>query len=155
MSAESRGKPPFAMIAVVLLLTVVAATTGAFVAKKSSGSQVSGEETHKKAKKNHGEPAVTVPIEGLIINLNDPGEIRYLKLSIVLEIDSAEDKTKVEHELHKVKDSVITTASRHTMNQLFTNEGKEALRKELIEAINKQLDEELVKEIYFTEFAIQ
>jgi flagellar FliL protein len=154
MSVESRSKPPFTMIAVVLLLTVVAATTGAFVAKKSSGSQASDEKVHKKSKKSHG-PAATIPIEGLIINLNDPGEIRYLKLSLALETSSEEDKTVVEHELHKVKDAVITTASRHNMNQLFTNEGKEALRKELIEAINKQLDEELVSEIYFTEFAIQ
>lgn len=155
MSAENRGKPPFAMIAVVLLLTAVAATTGAFVAKKSSGSSLeTDEKAHKKSKKSH-DPAATVPIDGLIINLNDPGEIRYLKLSLVLEIGSAEDKAKLEHELHKVKDSVITTASRHSMNQLFTNEGKEALRKELIEAINKQLNEELVEEIYFTEFAIQ
>ena len=56
-----------------------------------------------------------------------------------------------------IRDAIISTLSYKTPNELLTQEGKEALKEELVDAINEALDleESVVVSVYFKDFIMQ
>jgi len=128
---------------------------------------------------------VPVPGEGImvdmstkIINLADTTGRRYIRLTVVLEfvpnppiVIATEEKTseeattvidpnttflsEIETRMPLMDDIVITLLSTKTYENLYTADGKESLRKEIMEAINERLPEYHVISVYFTEFVVQ
>ncbi len=102
---------------------------------------------------------VAVPLKPIIVNLADPSGERYLKVDIVL-VEAGSHKKKKEGEENTlqqaiIRNTIIDILSSKTSTELLTNEGKQALRKELVKAINKALNANIVRKIYFTSFIIQ
>ncbi len=124
-------------------------------------------------------PVVPSPGEGLmfdtgtkIVNLADPGGRRYLKLSVVLEFaphDAVFNTLTGEERLAAmtafgeemgtkkpiIDDLLNTLLSSKTFEQIYTVEGKEALRQDIIARVNALLPHERLLVLYFTEFVVQ
>jgi len=122
---------------------------------------------------------VISPGEGLmeamstkIINLADTAGTRYIRLTVVLEFqpivpvlsattttDSTDPnatlKAEVDARMPIMDDAVINLVSTKTYDDLYTADGKEKLRKEIMDAINNRLPEFHVMAVYFTEFVVQ
>lgn len=107
-----------------------------------------------------------------IINLVDPGGRKYIRLTIVVEFapDNPEYKslpeeektaylTEFENELNALMpimdDTVITLLSTKTYEDLYTAEGKEKLRMEIMDTLSAKLPDLHIISIYFTEFVVQ
>ncbi len=115
-----------------------------------------------------------------IVNLADPGGRRYLKTTIVLEFappaslqaDAAEapkgegegdgpvdPSTLFNDELNArlpvINDALTTLLSSKTFEEIYTIEGKENLRQEILDTISERLPEYHVIYVYFTEFVVQ
>lgn len=107
-----------------------------------------------------------------IINLVDPTGRRYLRVGIVLEFAptdlryytmAAEEKmvfveefnAEITAKLPVINDIIITSLSTQTFDSVYTAEGKETLRKMMMDTINTQLPEHRVIFVYFTEFVVQ
>lgn len=122
---------------------------------------------------NPGE-GVMVNMSTKIINLEDPSGRKYIRLTVVLEFapdfsteatattNSAENSdpnaafiARVNARMPMMDDVVITLLSTKTFEDLYTADGKEALRKEILEAINARLPDFRVISVYFTEFVVQ
>ena len=125
------------------------------------------------------EPHNYLPGEGVmlnmstkIINLVDPGGRRYIRLTIVVEFapDNPDyeslpeaEKTayltafeeKLNSKLPILDDTVITLLSTKTYEDLYTAEGKEKLRMEIIDILSRKLVDLHVIAVYFTEFVVQ
>ncbi|MEK7439840.1 MAG: flagellar basal body-associated FliL family protein, partial [Chloroflexota bacterium] len=124
-------------------------------------------------------PAVPMPGEGMmyetgtkIVNLADPGGRRYLKISVVLEFaphDPAfyallgEKKTEAIAEFAKemaskkpiIDDLLNTLLASKTFDKVYTVEGKDALRQDIVLRINALLPQQKLMFVYFTEFVVQ
>ncbi|HZW05166.1 MAG TPA: flagellar basal body-associated FliL family protein [Anaerolineaceae bacterium] len=118
---------------------------------------------------------VLVNMSTKIINLADPGGRKYIRLTVVLEFAPppvpAGEETKAAHGeetdptaefqaglngyMPQMDDIVITLLSTKTYEQLYTAEGKEALRNEIMEEINGRIEAVDVISVYFTEFVVQ
>jgi flagellar FliL protein len=116
---------------------------------------------------------VMVDMSTKIINLADTTGRRYIRLTVVLEfapepsataepkstegeVDPNEAlKTEIANRMPLMDDVVITLLSTKTYEELYTADGKEALRKEILDAINTKLPEFRVIAVYFTEFVVQ
>jgi flagellar FliL protein len=92
-------------------------------------------------------------MEPFLVNLADPGQLRYLK--VTLHVETHQKGEEFEKRLPQSRDSVLTVLSSKNSRDLMTSEGKNALREEIKEKINHLLTETKVKNIYFTEFVIQ
>lgn len=92
-------------------------------------------------------------MEPFLVNLADPGQLRYLK--VTLYVETHQKGEEFEKRLPQSRDSVLTVLSSKNSRDLMTSEGKNALREEIKEKINHLLTETKVKNIYFTEFVIQ
>jgi flagellar protein FliL len=118
-----------------------------------------------------------------VVNLADPGGLRYLQTVIVLEFHpileayyqgngehesgdggghgdegaSSEDGfiSTIDARRPIIDDLIMTTLSDKTYSEIATVEGKADLKKELISAINSALGYEGVTNIYFTDFVVQ
>ena len=64
-------------------------------------------------------------------------------------------KEELNTRLPVVNDIIITLLSTKKFDQIYTSEGKEALRQEIMQAINSRLHEYKVIQVYFTEFVVQ
>jgi flagellar basal body-associated protein FliL len=127
-------------------------------------------------------PAVTLEIrpgQGLmidtgtkIVNLMDPTGRRYLRAGIVLEfaptdlkyytMTAEQKKTFLETfnedlkgKLPILNDAIITLLSTQTFDSVYTADGKEKLRREIMDGIARQLPEFQIVYVYFTEFVVQ
>lgn len=107
-----------------------------------------------------------------IVNLVEPTGRKYLRAGVVLEFVptdpkyfsmTAEEKTAYKTtfdtdmatKLPVINDIIITLLSSQTFDSVYTAQGKEDLRKKLMDDINKQLPENKVLAVYFTEFVVQ
>jgi flagellar basal body-associated protein FliL len=64
-------------------------------------------------------------------------------------------KEELTTRLPVVNDIIITLLSTKKFDQIYTSEGKETLRQEIIQAINSRLHDYKVIQVYFTEFVVQ
>ncbi len=127
----------------------------------------------------HGAPVQIPPGHGLmidtgakIVNLGDPSGRKLLRAAIVLEFAPADLKfysmegeektlfteeftTELNEKLPVINDILITLLSSKTFDSIYTAEGKELLRQDIINTINTQLPEYRVIFVYFTEFVVQ
>lgn len=125
------------------------------------------------------EPHQFIPGEGImvdmstkIINLVDPGGHKYIRVTIVVEFapDNPEFEALPEEEknaylvefeekltsrLPVMDDTVITLLSTKTYEDLYTAEGKEKLRMEIMGLLSQKLPDLHILSIYFTEFVVQ
>jgi flagellar protein FliL len=107
-----------------------------------------------------------------IINLADPSGRKYIRTTVVLEFMpdnpeyekmAAEEKTaylsefdgKINSRMPIMDDVVIKLLSTKTFEDLYTAEGKEKLRNELMKAIKDSVPDFTLVSIYFTEFVVQ
>lgn len=125
------------------------------------------------------EPHNYLPGEGVmldmstkIINLVDPTGRRYIRLTIVAEFAPdnpeylalpeeekttylTEFKDKLNARLPIMDDAVITLLSTKTYEDLYTADGKEILRAEILNDLAAKLPDLHIISIYFTEFVVQ
>jgi flagellar FliL protein len=107
-----------------------------------------------------------------IINLADAGGRRYLKISIVLEFApqeaefyalEGEERTvaittfveEMSNEKPILDDLLNTMLSSKMFDEIYTVEGKELLRQDIIKRTNALLPHEHLMYVYFTEFVVQ
>jgi len=105
---------------------------------------------------------MAAPIE---VTVNISGEDgRYLKCGVQLEYDPADTQLGTELEARKarIKDIVIDIMSSKALSELMTNDGKKAIREEIVAAVNNILPEEAlgkplgkVRRSYFDSFLLQ
>jgi len=180
-AAGAAPKKSKMMLIVILLLVVVAGAGGFFgwkhfKAKADTTEQAtasghdeeesSDDEKPKKGKKKkkketqkeHGAEGATVNFEPFLVNLADKEASRYVKTSIRLLVankESAETIAKGETLMPRMRDTILTLLSTKTAEEMTSNEGKEKLKKEILEKVNEYLPEEGAEDVFFTDFVVQ
>lgn len=126
-----------------------------------------------KKKDAHDEHGTIVPLKERIVNLADPGILRYLKTTVVLEIYDPNPPAAGGHGGHgapkkgdtmpedlkprapMIEDHVTTLLTTKTTSELMTAQGKNTLKTEIKNSLNKALKDDRILAVYFTDFVIQ
>lgn len=107
-----------------------------------------------------------------VVNLADPGGRRYLKIGLSIEFTTqaaefrkagpeerkakqAEFEKTIAPQVPLIEDAIITTLTARTSGDLSTPEGKQRLKSDLKESLNRLLGGEQVGNVYFTQFVMQ
>jgi flagellar protein FliL len=105
-------------------------------------------------------PPVTVKLDEFVANLADKSTAHYIKLSLALEIESAGGAEKVveaiKEETPYLRDRALMILSQQKYDELLSESGKAALKKELKEAFGEILKEKELKvnDILFTDIVL-
>lgn len=171
---DGGGKSKKKLILIVVPLLLIAGGgaaaffTGALdpiLGKKAEGEAKPGEEAHgeEAAEKaeggEHGEGATGpsfVKIPDLIVNLSAPdGQPRYLRLSVQLELEKAEDAAAIEKVLPRVIDQFQTYLRELRVSDLKGSKGIYRLQIELLSRVNAAAAPIKVKDVLFQEILVQ
>lgn len=153
---EAKGKGGKKKLFLILILGIVMislAGGGVFFLLSKKGSET---EEAKKGKKAKGsEHTVFIDMDPIIVNLLDPTGKRYLQIRMSLEVA---DK-KVEEEIKKkdpiIKDIILNTLSGKTVEEVIVPEAKDKIKQELLKKINETLGEELILNLYITQYIVE
>ncbi len=112
--------------------------------------------------------AHSVVLEPILVNLADEGGHAYLRLGLTVDLEDVPDaksgpaessdkgsaKVLTQPE-RSMRDTVLTVLGRQTSAYLLGPDGKEHLKLELKEEIERGQPHTKVKELYFTDFLVQ
>jgi flagellar FliL protein len=103
------------------------------------------------------EPAVgaLLPLEPFIANLADEDGRRYLKTTLQVEFFGSRVPDEFTARIPQMRDLLLTLFTSKLFTEVKTPEGKAVLRDEIITRMNRTLNRDLVKAVYFTEFIVQ
>ena len=176
-----KSKKALLLIPVLLIAIIGGVMLSPFSPMKQA--EASQETSHSKSSSSSGakkastakEPTAPGPMYTLkerVVNITDPTGRRYLKIAANIELTrnadlfekaEAKERAKLQAEFDKemapwapmIDDAVISIVSSHATTDFVNAEGKNKLKTEIKEALNKLLGEDEVSNVYFTQFVTQ
>ena len=155
-SAESAQQPRRTSLGgIALVFVLVAAASGAtwFLFGRPSPQAATGSV-------NQSVAATVIHLDGFTVNLADPEDNHFLRVTMDLAIERL--PVPVEREkpnsglpMARIRDTILSVLTVCKAEVLLTSEGKQQLKKNLLEALNRENPNLGVREIYFTEFLVQ
>jgi flagellar FliL protein len=163
---------PIKLLIIVVAAALVAGLGGAFVIVKFMGGHSSGVEAGDEHKaeavaksEGHGEssgkaaagaaPGVVFDLDPFIVNLADAPDIRYLKMTIKLEVENEGVSANLASRIPQLRDTILVLLSSKDSTTIRSPQGKFQLRDEITQRINGLLPKPGVKTAYFTDFVVQ
>lgn len=99
--------------------------------------------------------AAIADLDPFIVNLADSPEVRYLKVTIKLEMDGFGAVEDVKARTPQIRDAILVLLTSLDSVTARSPQGKHKLREDVTQRINGLLPKKAVKSAYFTEFVIQ
>ncbi len=171
-AAPAPGGMPIKLIIIVAVVALVTGLGGAFAVVKLMGGggghsnpeEAKTETAAAKPSGGHGEPAgksgghapgAIFDLDPFIVNLADSPEIRYLKLTVKLEVDGVDPAVELAPRMPQIRDTILVLLSSKDAAAVKSANGKVLLRDEITKRINDLLPKPAVHAAYFTEFVVQ
>lgn len=163
---------PMKVVIMMVLGTLILGLGGAFAMFKmmapSAAEKPAAEGQAEKAG-GHGESApkdgghdgvasgtaAIADLDPFIVNLADSPEVRYLKVTIKLEMDRFGAVEDVKARTPQIRDAILVLLTSLDSVTARSPQGKHKLREDVTQRINGLLPKKAVKSAYFTEFVIQ
>ncbi len=156
---EKKGGGKKKLIFLILIVLLLAGGGGAaykflILDKKEETADQKAEKIEQEIK-NVEDVGIQYDVGSFIVNLADKDADRYLKVSVVLEVQDQSIVQEIEKRLPQIKDAITTLLFTKNSREIKTPEGMEQLKEEIIKRVNAILPLGGVKNVYFTEFVIQ
>ena len=142
------GKKKLLLLLISGLLIIILAGVMVFFLTTPKG------EEGKEAKRHHKETFLYT-MEPVVVNLFDPTGKRYLQISLAFELGDKKLEEEIKNNEPKIKDVIISVLSSKTPEEVLKAEAKEVIKNELLHKINSILGEEVVLNIYITQYIVE
>jgi len=162
---EAAPKGGKSKLIIILVAVVGLLGAGGGVAYFLGGGGGGGEAQAAKEPEPHGaageaaggghQAGSVVPLDSFVVNLADEDSQRYLKVTMKVEFFSDQIPARFNTRQAQIRDLLLTLLSSKTVDDVRSVEGKSQLRDEIIARVNRVLDDDVVKAVYFAEFIVQ
>ena len=158
---------PIKMVLIIVGGTLIVALGGAFAMFKTmSGSSDKAAEGAAEKPAAHGEAdakgtgkaaetGAIADLDPFIVNLADSPEVRYLKVTMKLELNNASVAEEITARTPQIRDAILVLLTSLDSVTARSPQGKHKLREDVTARINGLLPKKGVRTAYFTEFVIQ
>lgn len=150
---RARRWPLFAALFVVL------AAGGGGAAWYFGVAAPEGEREHSEVTAPRGEPIYYTLESNLVVNFRNPGRVRYLQVGIELMTRDRRAVEAVKQHSPVLRNNLVMLLSDQTFESLDGREGKERLRLEALEEVQKLMEalygSPAIESLYFTTFVMQ
>ncbi len=149
---KSKGKLLLLVGGAVLVLAGGGAVSWFLGVLPHGGASAEAKEEAKAEK-----PAVgaLLALDPFIANLGDEDGKRYLKATLQVEFFDSHVPDEFNARLPQVRDLLLTLFTSKLFAEIRTPQGKAVLRNEIINRMNRALNKDVVKAVFFTEFIVQ
>jgi flagellar FliL protein len=149
-----KAKAPLLIIA---LLVINLGATGFGVFKilnmPTASAATKAEVVYQKETKEVTGPLV--PLDAFVVNLDEPGTARYLKLTVQLELVDAKAEEIIEKSKQVIRDEVLRHLSGLKLADTLGAKAKDTLRDEIMKMIEDIVGKGKVRRMFFQEFVVQ
>ena len=156
---------PLKIVIIIVAGTLVLGLGGAFalfkfMARGHGGDDQKAEATAAKAA-GQGEseaknaPGAIYDVDPFIVNLADTPEVRYLKLTVKLELENPDTTAELASRVPQLRDTILVLLTSKDAASIRTPQGKFQLRDEITQRVNSLLPKPGVRAAYFTDFVVQ
>ncbi len=155
---ETPPTPPTSKALVPLLLGVVVLlllSNGAWAVFLVSQANPSEPSQDSESSTPAAEMGPMVSLEPLVVNLNEPGSPRYLRVSITLELRDERARKDLQDRKIPLRDAILRHLSDLDTERLQSAQDKSRLQLELLAISEELFSSPIIQGIYFTEFMIQ
>jgi flagellar protein FliL len=114
-----------------------------------------GEEHKEEVLEPEPKMGALVALDPFVANLADEDGKRYLKAQLQVEFFGAAAPETFEKRHAQIRDLLLTLFTSKLYAEIRTPAGKQVLRDEIINRLNRVLGKDDVKAVYFTEFIVQ
>ena len=167
---------PMKMVIIIVVGTLLLGIGAAFAIFKMTAGGHGGDEAKTEASEpkaselkaeSHGESGrkgegkavvakgVMFDVEPFIVNLADTQDVKYLKLTVKLEMDNQEGADALTERMPQVRDTILVLLTSKESSSIRTTQGKFQLRDEITQRVNSLLPKPAVHTVYFTDFVVQ
>ena len=166
-AAQAGGGFPVAMLAGLLGAVVIAVGLSVFIVMRIIGPQVEQRRIMKEELDQMGETINQIigsikqfPLDSTVVNLAGTNAERYLKVTVELGyeyVGPGEDRlgTELTNRRPEIRNQLISILSTKELQDVDSPEGREAIRREILNRVNAMLVSGRVLNVYYTEFVVQ
>jgi len=137
---------------------IVGGGVGAFVVGPALAGPSAAGSHEETVEGGHGEAApefLSHLVEGLIVNPAGTGGTRLLLISVALVVDSEETATEAEDRDPEVRDALLGVLGRKTVDELTDTTRRDALKEELLAAVQGLGFGDRILRIHIPQFVVQ
>ena len=107
-----------------------------------------------------GSAAIYLPLKpAFVVNYGGKGRLKYIKSELSVRLSNSNAANSLRHHMPLVRHEIVMIFSRQTDEGLGTQDGKEAMRQEILEVVRKVIKEqdgqEGVVDVFFNTLMIQ
>ena len=150
---EGAQKGPLLLILVGLLVMTVTPTATYFIVRRSAAPSPEAASPEKPA-----EQPVVMAIDPVTVNISGTRMTRVLRMQIHLVLSDPRLEPVLKEILPMVKDRIMSTAGRRTLDEMESAEDRESLKRDIALEINSLVRNRMsgsVLDVAFSEFLIQ
>ncbi len=154
--AEPVGSKPSTPKLVLLLLALNLGASGFTTFKVVTASTAEAGAAHEVAHPTTTEiVGPVVALDTFVVNLDEPGSSRYLKLTLQMELFSADAAPVFERSKQLMRDSILSHLSGLHLTDTLGAAAKDKIRTELMSKVEKITGPDKVRRMFFQEFVVQ
>lgn len=145
-AADAEAKPKSKKLLIIIIaavLVILLAAGGAVLFLMMSGN--SEEESDEANAPQVSEPAARprtppqfMPLDPVVINLADPGVIRFAQVAVTLQVADPATNAQITAFLPTIRDGILRQVSRRTAQELLNAEGKDQLAADILELVRQE-----------------
>lgn len=144
------------VVLILLVLNLAASGFGTFklVTAKPAHAPAHEEEKHEEKDTNE----VTGPVIALdpfVVNLDEPGQSRYLKVTMQVELTDPKVQVLIEKNKQVIRDAILSHLSGLKLADTLGVPAKDKLRAAVLEKLEEIVGEHKVRRMFFQEFVVQ
>ncbi len=147
------GTSPIVMA--LLVLNLGASGFGAFKIMTAKPAAAATVEEHHEEKPSKEITGPVIPLDPFVVNLDEPGNARYLKMTAQLELVNAKDTEVIEKSKEVIRDEILSYLSGLHVKDTLGATAKDAIREALVKKLDAVVGEHRVRRIFFQEFMVQ
>lgn len=149
----AKGKKWLMIIAIITSVLIAGGIAAYFlIAKKPP---IAGKEEKEQPPK----PAFYLSLDRFVVNIAKSKRSRYLQLNVDVLVREEKFLQTLQTHLPKIKNNLVFLLSNLEEEQIFSAEGKDTLRKQVLKEIQNIMEEEIgkptVEDVFFTNFVVQ
>lgn len=96
-----------------------------------------------------------IAIDPFVVNLDEPGTARYLKLKVELELISPDAEATIAKSKQLIRDTILTQLSALKLSDTLGAAAKDKLRSEMMAKLESILGPNKVRRVFLQEFVVQ
>ncbi len=148
---NAKKKRPKLKILIIIILLIVVLLLGGFIYLQVTDTTIADiMESFDK------EEQLTMSLDEFLVNLKSPANMRnYLKVKISLMYTDSSKTEMLTANTSKIRDIILDNLRGRGYEDVTTNEGIDALKKDIIEDLNNSFEEPIIKEVYITDIIVQ